>query len=158
LSDYGIEIVTAADVLDLRCALLHRHLVGSPVVAGDQHPDAYHVAAYRDENQVAVGSIHPEPMPEGYQTAAWRLHGVTVEHGHRGVGVGALIVERCLDHAVGQEARVVWCVAPAGTFGFFERYGFQRTGDPIDDSAGPQYKLFVELGSPRKSWALPEKS
>jgi N-acetylglutamate synthase-like GNAT family acetyltransferase len=93
-------------------------------------------------------------MPDGYRTAAWRLHGVAVDYGHRGAGVGALIVERCLHHAAGQEARAVWCIAPAGTFGFFERYGFLRTGDPIDDNHGPQYKLFVELGSPRKSWTL----
>ena len=154
MSDYAIEIVTAADVVDLRTALLLRHRGGSPLVAGDEHPDACHVAAYRDGKQVGIGSIHPEPMPDGYGTAAWRLHGVTVDHGHRGAGVGALIVERCLDHASGQEASAVWCVAPAGTFSFFERYGFQRFGDPIDDSDGPQYKLFVELEPPRKSWAI----
>ena len=154
MSDYAIEIVTAADVVDLRTALLLRHRGGSPLVAGDEHPNACHVAAYRDGKQVGIGSIHPEPMPDGYGTAAWRLHGVTVDHGHRGAGVGALIVERCLDHASGQEARAVWCVAPAGTFSFFERYGFQRIGDPIDNSDGPQYKLFVELEPPRKSWAI----
>jgi len=154
LSDYAIAIVTAADVLDLRSSLLQRHQTGSASVAGDEQPNACHVAAYFDQKQVAVGSIHPEPMPDGYRTAAWRLHGVAVDYGHRGAGVGALIVERCLHHAAGQEARAVWCITPAGTFGFFERYGFLRTGDPIDDSHGPQYKLFVELGSPRKSWSL----
>ena len=154
MSDYDIRIVPVADVLDLRTALLLRHHPGSPSASGDDHTAAFHVAAYYDETQVAVGSIHPEPMPDGYKTDSWRIHDLAVDHGHRGVGVGAMLLERCLEHAVGFEARVVWCLAPAGAFGFFERYGFQRTGDPIDASTGPQYLLFAQLGPLRRSWSI----
>ncbi len=154
MSDYGIRGVSAADVYELREALLLRRRGGSPSVPGDEDPTACHLAAYRDEARVGIGSIHPEPMPDGSTADTWRLHGVAVDHGHRGVGVGALIVERCLEHAAEHGARAVWCLAPAGVFGFFERYGFQRMGDPIDDPEGPQYKLFAEIEPLRRSWSL----
>lgn len=157
MSDYEIRRIDASTVLQLRRALLRRYRTDSPSVMGDEHPSACHIGAYRDDRLVAVGSIHPEAMPGGYRTNAWRFHGVAVDHGHRGVGVGALITERCLEHAAGREAKVVWCVAPAGAYGFFERYGFRRTGDPIDDADGPQYMLFAELGPLRRSWALEEE-
>lgn len=154
MSDYDLRTVADVDVHDLRQALMLRHGTASPSIPGDDHPAALHVAAYRDEIQVAVASTHPEPMPDGYRTGAWRLHNIAVDHGHRGVGVGALLVERCLEHAAGHEARAAWCMAPAGAFGFFERYGFVRTGDPIADDAGPHYLLFAPLGPLRRSWSI----
>lgn len=154
MSDYDIQAVPVGDVLDLRTALLLRHQAGSPSASGDDHPAAFHVAAFYDEVQVAIGSIHPEPMPDGYKADAWRIHDLAVDHGHRGIGVGAMLIQRCLEHAVGHEARAAWCLAPAGAFGFFERYGFQRTGDPIEASTGPQYLLFAALGPRRRSWSI----
>ena len=154
LSGYKIRTAVAADVLDLRAALLLRGRDNHPPVAGDEDPTAFHVAVYREDEQVGVGSIHPEAMPEGPTTNAWRLHSVAVAHGHRGFGVGALIVERCLEHSASHDARAVWCLAPAGAFGFFDRFGFQRTGDPIENDDGPQYKLFAKARPVKRSWAI----
>lgn len=115
------------------------------------------MAAFHDETAVGVASIHPQGMPGGYKTHAWRLTGVAVEFGHRGVGVGALLVERCLEHAADMDAQVAWCLAPAGVFGFFEQLGFRRSGDPIDDpERGPHYLVYQELGPLTRSWALPD--
>ena len=155
MSDYDIRTVEMADVVELRAAILDPRRTGrAGTTPGDEHPSARHVGAFRDEALVGVGSIHPEGMPGGHKTGAWRLTGVAVEHGHRGLGVGALLVERCLEHAAGLEAKVVWCLAPAGAYGFFERYGFRRAGDPIDSTEGPQYLLYAEMGPLRRSWAL----
>lgn len=159
MSDYDIRTVGPGDLTVLRIALLHRprtdaHASAYPILPGDEHPAAFHVAAYRDGTQVGIASIHPEPMPNGYRTGAWRIHDVAIDHGHRGRGVGAILVERCLEHAANNEARAAWCFAPAAAFGFFERYGFQRSGDPSDGPDGPGYLLYVELGPLRRSWSL----
>lgn len=148
MSDYEIRTVTAAGVRSLRLAL-----VGEPEVDGDGLPEACHLGAYRDEVLVGVGSIHPESMPAGYRDGAWRVHGLGVEHGHRGIGVGALLLERLLEHAAGHDPQAAWCVAPAGVYGFFERFGFRRTGEPLEGSSGPQYLLYTPLGPLRRSWA-----
>jgi GNAT superfamily N-acetyltransferase len=159
MSDYEARTVDAADVVDLRTALLRRRAVDADtppptLLPGDEHPNALHVAAFHETVQVGIASIHPEPMPHGYRTGAWRIHDVAMDHGHRGLGIGAILVERCLEHAAQNEARAAWCLAPAGAFGFFDRYGFQRSGDPYEGPEGPGYLLYVELGPLRRSWSI----
>lgn len=155
MSDYDIRTSDLGSVMPLRVALLDPAHRDPDPSAGDEHPSARHVGAFHEDRLVGVASIHPQGMPGGYKTNSWRLVGVAVDHGHRGVGVGALLVERCLEHASGLDAKVAWCLAPAGAFGFFERLGFRRSGDPIDDpDRGPHYLLFCELGPVKRSWAL----
>jgi N-acetylglutamate synthase-like GNAT family acetyltransferase len=157
VTGYAVRTVRLEQVTGLRSALLDPTGSGHAATsAGDEHPSAHHVGAFLESTQVGVASIHPQGMPGGYKTDAWRLTGVAVEHGHRGSGNGALLVERCLEHAAESGAKAVWCLAPAGTFGFFERLGFGRSGDPIDDpDRGPHYLLYREVQPLRRDWALP---
>lgn len=153
VSQYQIRQTDAVSVAPLRTALIPRE--GRPPLApGDEHQAAYHVGAYRAERLIGIASVHPEPMPGSYRTGVWRLRGVAVDHGHRGAGVGALLVMSCLEHVTAAEAKGVWCMAPAGTFGFFERQGFRRSGDPISSDEGPQYLLFAPVGPSHRSWSL----
>lgn len=149
MSDYQLRQASLADVLGLRTALLP----DSPTLLGDDHPDTLHVTAVRKETIVGIGSVGPEPMPDGPQDS-WRIAGVAVEHGHRGLGVGGLIVERCIDHLTRSGATHVWCRVPAGVFGFFERYGFRRIGDPSSGATGPEYVMSASVAPVRRSWSL----
>jgi predicted N-acetyltransferase YhbS len=151
MSDYQISAAEASDVQPLR-----RSLLGHDSVIGDGDSTALHTTAVRDGQIVGVASIHPEPMPTGFGEHAWRLHGLAVEHGHRGYGVGALLIERCLEHAAEQSGRAVWSRVPVGAFGFFDRYGFARTGDPSTGTNGPEYLVYAEIGPLRRSWAITE--
>ena len=46
-------------------------------------------------------------------------------------------------------ARIVWCDAKVAAYGFCERYGFRRFGDPFElPDIGPHYLMFVELKEP----------
>lgn len=146
-----VRTVTAAEVQPLRTAIL-----------GPSHPaidDARtrHVAAFQDEQLIAVASIGPEPMP-GDTSTAWRLDGIAVDHGFRGLGVGAQVTERCLDHVAGDDGALIWARIPAGTSGFFERWGFARTGSPSTGPAGPEYLVYLRLGPVRRSWSLDDPS
>ncbi len=153
MSDYDMRVVDAAAVIPLQRALLDRH--DPEVERTTHHPWSLHVGAFARETLIGAASIHPEAMPDGYREGAWRLRGVAVDYGHRGRGVGALMVGRCLEHASAHAARAVWCVAPAGALGFFERHGFERTGDAIDGGErGPQYLLFMDFGIRSRSWAV----
>jgi N-acetylglutamate synthase-like GNAT family acetyltransferase len=156
VTSYEIRTVDVEAVADLRAALLDpKGMLHSTATTGDEHMSARHVAAFHGGSRVGVATIHPQGMPGGSTTDTWRLTGVAVEHGHRGAGVGALLVERCLEHAAEAGAKTVWCSAPAGAFGFFERLGFGRSGDPIDDPVvGPQYLLSQQVRPVRRDWAL----
>lgn len=153
VTDFDIATVDGPTVQPLRQALL-----GHGPAIGDGDPAAVHVAITREGAIVAIGSVHPEPMPGGHRTDAWRLHGVAVEHGHRGRGLGAMVLERCVEHAAAGGARSVWCRSPVRAFGFFDRLGFSRSGDPTTGADGPEYVLFADVKPQRRSWALDEPS
>lgn len=153
MSEYEVRVVDAAVVIPLQRALLDRH--DTEVEATPHHERSLHVGVFFGETLVGAASVHPEAMPDGYQENAWRLRGVAVDYGHRGRGVGALMVGRCFEHAAEHGAQAVWCIAPAGAFGFFERHGFDRTGDAIDGGPrGPQYLLFADFETRGRSWAV----
>ncbi|MFH1104463.1 MAG: GNAT family N-acetyltransferase, partial [Actinomycetota bacterium] len=156
VSDYEIQKIEAAEARPLRRALLHPSLPAAAVdYEADTHPSAMHVGAFKDGVLVGIASVHPQPMPSATRTGAWRIRDVAVEHGHRGRGVGAWMLERCLEHASATGGRVAWCAARVGAYGFFERLGFRRAGPPIDDPQdGPQYLMYVDLGPVEKSWKL----
>jgi ribosomal protein S18 acetylase RimI-like enzyme len=137
---------------------LRRALLGHGPAIGDDDPAAGHVAVTREGVIVAVGSVHPEPMPGGYRGDSWRLHGIAVEHGQRGLGLGAMVLERCVEHAAAGGALSVWCRSPVRAFGFFDRLGFSRSGDPTTGADGPEYVVFAEVKPKRRSWALDESA
>jgi hypothetical protein len=41
---------------------------------------------------------------------------------------------------------LAWCNARAGSFGFYERFGFRRDGEPFElPDIGPHYRMFSLL-------------
>ena len=156
MSDYEIQRIEPAEARPLRRALLHPTLPLAAVdYEADSHPSALHIGAFKDGILVGVATVHPQPMPSATGSAAWRIRDIAVENGHRGRGVGAWMLERCVEHASAAEGEVAWCTARAGVYGFFERFGFERASGPIDDpEEGPQYLLAAELGPVERSWAI----
>jgi GNAT superfamily N-acetyltransferase len=147
--DYEVRTLDLDGVIELRVALLDPEREGTAgPSAGDTHPSALHVGAFRDDQLVGVASTYPEGVPGGDTPHAWRLRGVGVEFGHRGAGVGALLVR---EHASGFDGRIAWCLAPARSVGFLERLGFDRTGDPIADPDRGPHRLMCRDLSPRSS-------
>jgi len=50
---------------------------------------------------------------------------------------------------------VAWATVRVAAFGFFERYGFLRSGAPIDDpDDGPQYLMHAGVRPLHRSWNL----
>jgi len=143
-ADYSIERADATEVRPLQEAL-----VGSTPI-----PQGIHVVVRHDGTVIGVASVRSEPLPERPGGDAWRLTGVGVEFGHRGRGVGGALVERCLSLVGDRGGDVVWCRAPAGAYGFFKRYGLERSGDPITGVDGPEYLLAGRIAPLRRSWSL----
>jgi GNAT superfamily N-acetyltransferase len=156
MSDYEIQRIDAAEARPLRRALLHPALPPAAVdYDADHHPAALHVGAFKDGVLVGVASLHPQAMPGSHTTGAWRIRDIAVEHGHRGRGVGAWLLERCLEHASTNSGVIVWCTARVGSYGFFARMGFARSGLPIEDpTEGPQYTLYTDVPKLERSWKI----
>jgi len=144
MTEFEVQAVEAHQVRPMRRALLRPHQqVEELVYPGDDHPEALHVGGFRHGKMVGIASIMPRPFPGHPARAAWQVRGMAVEYGQRGYGLGGLMLERCLAHAASRGGRLAWCNARAGAFGFYERYGFRRDGDPFElPDLGPHYRMF----------------
>jgi GNAT superfamily N-acetyltransferase len=151
VAEYDVRAIPLDEIRMLRSALLHpgsESFVSS--YAGDEDRDALHLAGFRDDRMVGVASIVPEPLPGEPGSDVWRIRGLAVDHGHRGYGLGGILLDRLLDHAAAMGARLVWAIVPAAAYGFCFRYGLERLGDPLVDADGtPLYRVVARFAPPR---------
>jgi GNAT superfamily N-acetyltransferase len=151
VAEYDVRSVPLDEVRIFRRALLHpRTDAVESTYPGDEDRDALHLAGFRDGRMAGVASIAPgsllgEPGPD-----VWRVRGLVVDHGHRGYGLGGLLLSRLLDHAAAMGARIVWGIAPAAAYGFFSRFGLERNGEPLVGADGtPQYRIVARFSPAR---------
>ena len=149
MSEFEVRVIQPGDTYELRRALMRPHQkVNEQTWPGDEHPDTLHLGGYRVEHLVGIGTIIRQPMPGSTETEAWRIRGVAVDHGHRGYGLGAMLLDGLIEHATAQAARLVWANATATSYGFFEHRGFRRRGEPFTlPEIGPHYVVFAQIGS-----------
>lgn len=147
MAGFEIRGIAAEDTYDLRHALLRPHQTLDEMAwPGDDGSDSLHVGGFRNGRMLGIATVHRQRLPGSAEVEAWRVRGMAVEHGQRGLGLGGALLERCLEHARRRNARVVWCSASITAFGFFEHFGFRRRGEPFElPEAGPQYVMYLRL-------------
>jgi GNAT superfamily N-acetyltransferase len=151
VAEYDVRSAPLDEVRVLRRALLHPQTDAfMSAYPGDEDHDALHLAGFREGRMVGVASIAPEPLPGEPGPDVWRVRGLVVDHGHRGHGLGELLLNRLLDHAAAMGARIVWGVAPAAVYAFFSRFGLERHGEPLVDADGtPLYRVVARFAPAR---------
>jgi N-acetylglutamate synthase-like GNAT family acetyltransferase len=140
-----VEQAGVGDILPFRLAQLRpAGHPPEPPKPGDLHPLAAHFVARDDRGDiVACASVHPDPSGA---SGAWQLRAVATRADARGAGHGRAVVEACLAHARGHDARRVWCNGRVGARGFYERLGFRVTSDVFElRVSGPHHLMEIAL-------------
>ena len=127
-----IKALTSQETWPLRQRILRPHQTLAEMAWPlDDATGAAHFGATLDGRLVGIASVIPEPTPDG--EPAMRLRGMAVAPEARSRGVGAALLERCLEHINAARARVVWCNARLGAEPFYLRAGFVRMRpDPFE--------------------------
>jgi GNAT superfamily N-acetyltransferase len=144
--------VTADAVRPLRQAVLRPHQRPEDLVwPGDDVPGALHLGA-RDggggggETLVGVVSIAPEAHPLDPRPGDWRIRGMATAPELRGRGIGAALLQACLEHARRHGGTRAWCSARTSAAGFYARAGFVTESDVFDKPGiGPHVVMSVGL-------------
>ncbi|NQV04993.1 GNAT family N-acetyltransferase [bacterium] len=138
---YSIEQIDVARALTLRHALLNPAGPGTSVVhAGDHDSASMHFGAYRNDVLIGVATLIPAQVPGAGSSV--EVTGVAVEHGHRGRGIGHLLLDACIAAATDSGAASLTAAVPALAHGFFRHEGFGRVGDPYEAVDGtPHYRM-----------------
>ncbi|MGD1011858.1 MAG: GNAT family N-acetyltransferase [Acidimicrobiales bacterium] len=139
-----IERIPTAATYPLRHAILRPHQsIGEMHYAQDDVPGTASFGAIdRDTGDiVGVATVIPEsapfdpsvvgilPGPNGAPLTAWRLRGMAVRQDLQGQGVGALVLNRAMDHVANERGDLIWCNARARAITFYERAGFVTFGE-----------------------------
>ncbi len=154
LHDVTIHRVGADAVRPLRVAVLRPGM--SPHASaypGDGSLATGHFAALHGERVAGVATVLHEDAPdrpmltEPVSTGtAWRLRGMAVEPGHRGQGVGARLLTRCVSHVLDAGGRVVWCNAREVAVGFYRANGWRAVSDVFElPPSGPHRVMRLDL-------------
>jgi GNAT superfamily N-acetyltransferase len=167
-----VQLVAPELVRPLRHAVLRP---GRPeqesVYPGDDDPRAAHaaVAALRGDRgpggsggggggagagvgvgvggMVAVGTVLPEAPPwEPGRPDSWRIRGMATVPDRRGQGLGAAVLGALLGHVAANGGGLVWCHARTGARTFYERAGFESSGEVLDlPGIGPHTPMWTTL-------------
>jgi GNAT superfamily N-acetyltransferase len=143
MSEPDIRRVTASETRALRHSVLRPHQPPEAAVyPGDDAGDTLHLALYREGRQLGIASLYREPPPGESLSTAWRLRGMAVLPEFQGQGLGAALLQRCLDHATGNGGTLVWCNARTTAAGFYRALGFSPRGGEFElPGIGPHYLM-----------------
>lgn len=126
----AVALADAATTRALRTAVLRAGMsTGDRPAPGDAE-DAIHLAAWDGAELVGAAVLLPRPLPPRPDVDhAVQLRGMAVAPGHRGTGIGALIVVRALQIAAARGDELLWCNARSTARGFYERLGLRAEGE-----------------------------
>jgi diamine N-acetyltransferase len=103
-----------------------------------EEPDgrAIYWAVYHDETPVGFVMIHDEAGAPGYiPQYLWKL---LIDERYQGRGFGTATLDRIVEYFRGRPGvEVMWTSAGQGDgspIGFYERYGFEQTGEIVFDN------------------------
>jgi GNAT superfamily N-acetyltransferase len=134
-----------ADVLDLRVRVLRK---GTPFTHANYPEDGYqdvvNFCIVRDGQPVATSTWFAKECPGMPGVPAVQLKGMAVDDELQGEGLGALLIDRGMQHARSLGAVVVWARARDSALYFYERRGFEVRGDGfIDEPTGMPHHIVL---------------
>ncbi len=104
-----------------------------------QDPSCWHALAWSEQGEpIGTGRLYQE----GQQA---RLGRMAVLKEHRGRGVGRALLSTLLDLARARGMTKVYLAAQVPAMGFYERQGFQVTGELFEDAGIPHRAMTLAL-------------
>lgn len=133
-ADDQVVHLPLSDIMALRVAVLRQ---GTPVTTCDYpedlYDDAIHLGIKRGGVVVATSTWFAKECPEESSRFAVQLKGMAVDTRLQGEGLGALLIDAGITHAVARGADLVWARARDSAMGFYEQCGFTSVGEQFID-------------------------
>lgn len=120
------------------------------IYPSDDLPSTLHLGLFGPDTPsnepLGIASFYDTPMPDEGRLGDWRLRGMAVAEGRRGLGIGRRLVEVGLEHIRKRGGTRLWCNARVSAKPFYEKLGFTVRGDVFDiPTIGPHYLMAIKL-------------
>jgi GNAT superfamily N-acetyltransferase len=134
--EFQVRAVDPALTRPLRQRVLRPH-ESLEELASHEPPGVHAVAAFADDEVVAVGFVCPDGEP-----GEWRIRGMATDERFRGRGAGAQILAALVAHARARGATRVWCNARTPAVSLYARAGFAKQSDEFQiPGIGPHFVM-----------------
>jgi GNAT superfamily N-acetyltransferase len=143
-SRFEVRKIPTSATLEVRQRVLRpTQTVADMARPEDDLPTTVHFGAMLDGRVVGTASMFFKPIiwPDGFvpnaelagliercQGGAWQLRGMATTPEVRGMGAGAAVLTRCLEHVRECGGSLFWCNARLVAIGFYERFGLVAVG------------------------------
>jgi len=143
LENISIRSIQAQETRTLRAIILRPGQTSEQqIYPNDEAPGSFHAGAYRDGELIGIASVFHESPPGEDDEGAWRLRGMAVQAEARRLGIGRLLLERCLEYIQAQGGERLWCNGRVTALAFYHHLGFKESGEIFDvPESGPHYQM-----------------
>ncbi|WP_372653772.1 GNAT family N-acetyltransferase [Halobacteriovorax sp.] len=139
--------INASDTYHIRNLVLRP---GRPVedchFEHDDDEQTFHLGAFIDSQLVSVASFYFEKNPKLVEEYQYRLRGMATLPEHRGKGLSSSLLRTAFPIIEQNFCQLLWCNARSTAQGFYQKVGFERTGEEFDvPTIGPHYLMFKTI-------------
>lgn len=142
-----VKFIKAAETYPLRLKVLRPGGIEEDChFPNDRLEGAFHFGVHYNGDRITVASFYPEKHPALNAWKPYRLRGMATDPDHQGKGAGKRLMLFAMEHLKAQKADLVWCNARLVAVPFYERLGFEKTGDQFDiPGIGPHFLMFRRI-------------
>lgn len=145
-----VNKITAEQCKPLRHLVLWPHIEKESdcVIDIDHRKDAIHLGAFYNNEIISVCSLFEMKTDKLSFATQYRLRAMATHPNYRGLNAGKAVVEKAVELTKEKEFDVLWCDARKIALGFYEKCGFEVTGDFYEvRNIGPHKLMYVPLKS-----------
>lgn len=125
--------INASDTYQIRHQVLRP---GKPIESthfkDDENDQSFHLGAFIDSKLVSVASFYFEKSSDLDEEYQYRLRGMATLPTHQGKGLSSALLKTAFPIIKQNFCQLLWCNARTTAQGFYQKVGFEKTGDEFD--------------------------
>lgn len=153
-SDYVIRALQSHETIAVRHSVLRPHQTAEQCrYEGDEDTTTFHIGATHGDGDVigtaTVVCCNESRFKQFSAERQFRLRGMAVANDFQRQGIGAALLNACLEEATKRDGDMFWCNARLVAVDFYRKYGLSVLNDvPFDiQGIGPHHVMFKQLNS-----------
>ena len=113
---------------------------------GDEEDQTFHLGAFKSGKLISVASFYFEKHPVLEEPYQFRLRGMATLEEHQNQGLSSALLKTAFPIIKQNLCPVVWCNARKAAVGFYQKVGFEKTGQEFDiPGIGAHYLMFKSI-------------
>lgn len=144
---YTLKKITALETYPLRHAILRK---GEPIekciYPNDNSLSTLHFGLFENSVLVGIVSVFQTQKELFDDEKQFQIRGMAVLEEHQKKGYGAALIQHAVTYLQKEENFLIWFNARIIALGFYEKLGFEKTGEPFEiEPVGIHYIMFKKF-------------